>query len=912
MNIMVRDWQALNRLLDAALSLPAVERASWLESLNSEHDALKPVLRELLSRPDLAETGNFLNSLPKITGGQPKPEAAAAPGDLIGPYRLVRMLGAGGMGSVWLAERNDDLLKRTVALKMPHLAGELTGLAERMARERNILAALEHPNIARLYDAGLASDGRPYLALEYIEGLPVERYCTEHQSSIRERLGLAMQVARAMAYAHAHLVVHRDLKPSNILVGGDGQVHLLDFGIATLLSNQIAEQKLLADTSLTRQVGAALTPDYASPEHIRGEPVSTTSDVYSLGVILYELLAGRRPYEFKGTDLLSLSQTIHSVEPCAPSEATADRTVRRALRGDLDTIVLKALRKAPAERYATVAELADDIERYLHGEPVLAQPDRVAYRVVKFVQRNRVAAIAAVLVAVSLCGGMVATMWQAQRAVVQRRIAQAAQARAERRFHEVRQLAHSILFDYHDAIKDLPGATPVRARLVHDALDYFDRLAKEARDDTMLQRELATAYERVGNIQGGTMFANLGDTRGALESEHKALSLREQIVAADPHNVAARRELALSERTVGILEWETGNIQQALQHVEGALTTLQAIAAESSSSVESRLELAKTYDYLGRILQEQGEPANAQKEYATSVGILEKLRLAEPDNTQILRALSVVREQAGSALTVTGDLAGALAHHREALKLRERLAAASPLNADYKRTVLVSWYNIGEVLSMLGDTRQALDSYRRDLEIAEGLLAADPKNEEYRGDVAYASIRVGDMLAALGRPVGALGNYRRSLAMREADVRSDPTNLWKRSSLIEAHAKISGVLVAGDPPAALAEANRTLALMEATDVDPQNAVIRSFFAETYANLGDVHAALAAGGADSGTRWRVAREMLRRAEVIWRALDERGALSSNDVKRRKAAAVSSARTEKHLRNVAAVNANHTSP
>ncbi len=903
MTIASFDWVELSWLLDTALSLTPRAREQWLAGLGLEHVALKGLLSDLLTRQDLSESGDFLARLPEIESVTPMPHAAAAPGDMVGPYLLERLIGSGGMGSVWLAMRADGLLQRKVALKLPHLGAPTRGLVERMARERNILAVLEHPNIARLYDAGITSESLSYLALEYVEGEPIDTYCRNHGLDLRARLELIIQVARAVAYAHAHLIVHRDLKPSNIVVDREGKVRLLDFGIAALLNESDAELQL-ADTSLTRQIGGAWTAHYASPEQVRGEPVSTSTDVYSLGVVLYELLTGRWPYELKRGDFLGTANTILTTEPPAPSRISENASVSRKLQGDLDVIALKSLKKDVSQRYATMAEFADDIERHLRGEPVHAQADSLAYRAAKFARRNRIATISGALIAASLCLGMVATLWQAQRARFEEQAAKAAQARAEQRFNDVRQLAHSLLFDYHDAIKDLPGATPVRARLVQDALKYLDSLAKESAGEPALQSELATAYERVGNIQGGTMFANLGDTRGALESEERALALRRQIVTSAPEDYDAKKDLALSYRTVGILEWETGDMQSALSQVDKALQILDPIAGKPSAPDGLRGELAKTHDYIGRILADKGDAKEAQDHYATSIGLFEELLRADPTNQQLLRSLSVMREQVGTAFMLTGDLNDALASHQEALKLREQLSAAAPLNADYQRTIAVSLYNIGEVLSALGRTRDALESYRRDAVVAEKLFTADPANDEYRGDVSYSHIRIGDMLDKLGRPTEALRDYNRSLAMLEEGVRNDPSNLWKRSSLIEAHTKISRVLVRPNPAQAAVEARAARNLMGSTDLDPENAAIQSFFATTYADLADIYAALAKdAGMQSHARWLTARDMHGQAEEIWRALEHRGALSSDDRARRARAQTTTADVETHLQKTA---------
>ncbi|MFT3663747.1 protein kinase domain-containing protein [Piscinibacter sp.] len=391
------DWPAVSALLDELLALPPAERDSFVQALDGESARYRDTLRHLLAQSAGKETADLLATLPRVALPGLGDEPGA--GQQVGPYRLLRELGAGGMGAVWLAERADGTLKRQVALKLPRLAWG-AGLAERMARERDILAALEHPHIARLYDAGADDHGRPYLALEYVEGQPIDAYASAHGLNVRQRLELLLQVAAAVAFAHSRLVVHRDLKPSNILVTADGQARLLDFGIAKLMEGGTANE-----TQLTRQAGRALTLAYASPEQIKGEAIGTASDVYSLGVVAYELLAGVRPYKLKRGSAAELEEAIAAVDPPRASDAAVDAQARKALRGDLDAILNKALKKDPAQRYATVEAFIDDVQAALASRPVKARPDGWAYRARKFVARNRAAvASAALLLAVAAVG----------------------------------------------------------------------------------------------------------------------------------------------------------------------------------------------------------------------------------------------------------------------------------------------------------------------------------------------------------------------------------------------------------------------------------------------------------------------------------------------------------------------------
>jgi serine/threonine-protein kinase len=424
-------WAAFSRLLDEALELPAGERVGWLEGLGAEHEPLKSALRAVLVRSAGVETAQWLATLPHTAGAASLADASDLRAEaLVGPYRLLREIGTGGMGAVWLAERADGTLKRQVALKLPR-ASWSHGLAERMVRERDILAALEHPHIARLYDAGTDAQGRPYLALEYVEGQPIDAYCRQRSLDTEARLQLLLQVAQAVAFAHSRLVVHRDLKPSNILVTADGQVRLLDFGIAKLM-----EGERTAETQLTQLAGRALTLDYASPEQIRGEPIGTASDVYSLGVVAYELLAGAKPYKLKRGSAAELEEAIASLDAPLASAAATDSQARKELKGDLDAILSQALKKDPDQRYATIDALARDVERHLAGQRVVARADSLAYRVSRFARRYRTPLAAAAitvaafglaigvgataLVILALLLGLGAALWQTRKAAQER------------------------------------------------------------------------------------------------------------------------------------------------------------------------------------------------------------------------------------------------------------------------------------------------------------------------------------------------------------------------------------------------------------------------------------------------------------------------------------------------------------
>ena len=435
------------------------------------------------------------------------PDTSASPyqGRLIGHYRLRQRIGEGGMGEVYLAEREDQFRQR-VAVKLIRPGMASPEVVRRFVIERQTLAALNHPHIVRLVDGGATDEGLPYLVVDYVDGIPIDRYCDQHKLSISQRLGIFIESCVAVHHAHQSLIVHCDLKPGNILVTEEGSPMLLDFGIAKLLDP--TSMGISAQAALTRQ--RAFTPDYASPEQLRGEPVTTATDIYALGVVLYELLTGHSPYRATTGSLADWirsvceqdaeppSTVIHRVtetaaeedqpaETLTPEKVSQSRegdpqTLHRRLRGDLDAIVLKALRKDPRERYGSVDQLAEDIRRHLAGRPVLARKSTTGYVARKFFARHKLGVAAAVLVLLTLAGGLASTLWESHVAA--------------RRFEDVRRLAHTFLFDVHDAIQDLPGSTAARALIAKTGTEYLDRLARDSGGDPSLDLELAEATTR--------------------------------------------------------------------------------------------------------------------------------------------------------------------------------------------------------------------------------------------------------------------------------------------------------------------------------------------------------------------------------------------------------------------------------
>jgi tetratricopeptide (TPR) repeat protein/tRNA A-37 threonylcarbamoyl transferase component Bud32 len=408
------DWHRLNALLKDALELDAAARSEWLATLPPAAQDLRPMLERLLDTKLPDGTSQTLKPVVAMAGAAMAAMRAEQPGDRIGPWRLDRLLAEGGMGTVWVAQRADGVMKRTAALKLPRAEWIDRGLRERIARERTILARLQHPHIAVLYDAGIGADGRPYLALEYVDGQPIDAHCRglDPHATVR----LFVLVVRAVAHAHAQLVIHRDIKPSNVLVGPDGTPKLLDFGISKLLEG---DAPMAEETALTHLNGRALTLAYAAPEQVLGEPVAVTADVYALGVLLFELLAQTRRY--RAHDRRELEAEVLRGDLRLPSAAAPERARARLLRGDLDAVVATALRREPTARYQSAAAFADDLESWLGGRPVRARPDTGAYRLRKFATRNRLPVAAGATVVLALAAGLGAALWQAGEAREQAR-----------------------------------------------------------------------------------------------------------------------------------------------------------------------------------------------------------------------------------------------------------------------------------------------------------------------------------------------------------------------------------------------------------------------------------------------------------------------------------------------------------
>ena len=864
-------WERISPVLDAALECLPHERASCLSAACGGDEQLRVDVERLLAVAD--EDNLWLDQGAAERFGALLPETTAeddATGRQIGSFRLLQEVGRGGMGVVYRAERVGRQFEQQVALKLVKRGMDTDFVLARFFAERQILASLAHPNIARLLDGGTTDDGRPYFVMEYIEGEPIDRFAQARNLSIPARLELFLSVCDAVGYAHQQLVVHRDLKPLNIMVTPEGVPKLLDFGIARLLQDD--------GDGATSTVVRALTPEYASPEQVEGRRAATASDVYSLGVVLYELLTGTLPYVFRSRSPEDVAEAIRTTEPPRPSTraTTFPARVQRGLRGDLDTIVLMALRKEPERRYVSVERFAADIRRHLAGLPVTARADTFRYRTGKFVRRNAVAVGAAATIALLLVAGSGAVAWQA-------RIANLNAQRATGRFNELRSLARSVLFDYHDAVRDLPGSTPVRERMVKDGLEYLDKLSKEADDDRTLRRELAQGYLRMGEVQGGTMLSSLGNTSGSIASLKKAVAILDPLVREDSTDVTSIEDLAGVTRMLGMTLWEMGDPQAGLEHMRASVRLLAILATRPPVAADTRFRLHASQDYLGQIQAGLGDRSGAKVSYEASLAALDSMPATDRSTVRVRRGYSVAYEHLGMLLFDMAQFPAALENVHRAVELRRQLARDEPLNTDFRFITGIALYNEGEILAASGRTADAEARYRENLALHAALERSDPASEQYRGGLAYAEVRVGDMLARQGRHAEALAFFRQASARRIGDVTSDSANLWKRAALIEADARIAQTVArTGSPPQAAQLLGRVTAFMDGTTVDTSDAVIRTFFAETDGGLAGAWAALASRA--SGLKADACRHSARlfaKSTGTWADMARRGIASPLD-------------------------------
>jgi len=886
-------------LFAAACDLDLNEREAFLARECADRPALLAEVTALFQAHQEVQRDGFMQQ----SALEQQARAAASgltyqdrAGQVAGRYRFLNLIGEGGMGEVYRAE--DTELHRQVAVKLIRSALKTKEILRRFNNERQILAQLNHEHIARLFDAGMTDDGVPFLVMEYVDGEPIDGYCREQEISVDERLKLFRSVCSAVQYAHQHLIVHRDLKPSNVLVTRDGQAKLLDFGIAKLLD-------ATTETDATTTVLRVMTPEYASPEQVKGEAVTTATDLYALGVLLYELLTGARPYRITRRTTDAVIKAICEQEPVKPSEAVKseppsiagghDRStsarplpqavLTKALRGELDNIVLKALRKEPSRRYQSVAEFSEDLRRFIDHEPVSARKDTFSYRASKFIQRNKVSATATAAVVLVLIAGGVATAWEAHKARLQSAI-------AEERFNEVRQLAHSVIFDYHDAIATLPGSTKVREQMVKDSLNYLDKLAQQAGGDSGLLREIASAYLRVGDVQGRPYYANLGDTSGALESYGKSITIRERLSALAPKDADLRAELAMSYERFGRLNVSLGKPAVAIENLQKASAIYEELVRRDPANRPVRGELALVDSDLGIALgasatNSLGDLGKGMEYQGKALDILKVLVAEEPTNPTYRKYMGGVYNFIASLNVDSGKPAEALDNYRKAIAIDQLMGGENASDNYTRRELAVDYSNVCSTMRSIGDFAGSLENGRQALAIFEKTAAADPSDANIAEDLAIMHQNIAVTLTKLNDLAGAEEHYHTSLRILEDLSAKSPANselqlrkAWGYYRLSEAQSLEGDVAQAND------NVQQARSILEtAFQANPKNTTAARYLAVVYSQVGKCQTLLGSEHNLSARQridhWQDARDFYQKGLDIWQDLKNKGTLSPAD-------------------------------
>jgi eukaryotic-like serine/threonine-protein kinase len=760
-------FDQVESLFHGSLLLPeGADRSAWIEAQCRGDSELVLEVRSLLEAHAKMEAANQ-------TAPQPAPSIPTAS---FGSYRAAELLGRGGMSSVYLARRADGQFEQTVALKI--MAGYLRGpeFLRRFEIERQLLATLNHNNITRLLDGGVSSAGDPFLITEYVDGHRIDRWCDDRKLDVRARLKIFLQVCDAVDYAHRNLIVHRDLKPANILVNSEGLVKLLDFGTASLLATEDV-------VTMTRT--RMLTPRYASPEQLRGERVNIATDVFSLGVVLYELVCGAWPFGDPASVLSELNRATGTVHANPPSsvvtEESAERRsapheqLRRTLKGDVSAIVLKALEQDAGRRYESVRQFAADISSFLEGRPVEAHSQTAFYRAGKFIRRRWLAVAAAAVFVFGLSGATFVALRQA-------RIAQA-------RYSELRSLTTTLLFELKDAINDVPGSTPAQKILVTRVVGSLDTLARQSAHDPKLQLDLAEGYRQLGELQGSPYGQNLGDAKGALANLAKARSLAEQQLTADPTGLASLHAAALIERTTGEVYFGIGQSKDAVSHLEAGANFAEQMIGNSSPSttaIPELLEAAIIHQVLGDVYGQPGtaslgDPAQAAVHYRRSAELDEMMVRKDPNMLRARRGIALSRMKLGD-LVHFGDPETALDDYRQGLNTFDSLPPDELKRPATLRLREQDLRKVGETLRDLQQWSDAKPYLTQCQAYFESSLAADPDDKRAKYDLVVILEAVMRFYDLQGKTEQARNVSERMVALMNDLIRDEPANeTWQMS-----------------------------------------------------------------------------------------------------------------------------------
>jgi eukaryotic-like serine/threonine-protein kinase len=665
-------WKLIQEIFEGALERDAKGRSEYIANACNGDAKLQSEVESLLAS-DL-DAGDVLQSL--IAADIRDLEQRSTSSELsqqLGPYRLLREIDSGGMGVVYLAVRSDDQYFQIVAIKMIRKGFESASLLQRFRAERQILANLSHPNIGAILDGGESKDGRPFIVMEYVEGQPITMACEMRDLSIKQRIELFRAVCSAVHYAHQKLIIHRDIKPSNVLVTPQGVVKLIDFGVSKSLTPEL----IPGGVPKTETFQRLLTPDYASPEQLLGRELTTSTDIYSLGVLLYELLTGSRPYCLTNLSPAAAERVVCDPEIRKPSSVRdlAPGT-RKELTGDLDRIVLTAMDANPSRRYQSAQHLEEDLVRFLQGKPISARKPTVAYRLGKFAKRHRTAVMTTCAAVLVLCASLVYHSWQSRR--------------DDARVKQVQTLANTTLSDIAEKLQQSSASVESQALLLHGALNYLEQLRRDSGNDPRLLLELSKAYDRVGDLEGSPFGANLGNPTAAMARYRDALQ-----IAAEAHarlrDEPSTRTLIEAYQRLGRIESSQGNLGPAEQHYEQCLALTRAFWQQRPEDRGRRDLLGMNYLGLGEVKFNNREPDKALPNFRAALGIVGSEMNGNEEHDQ---ALSRLYMRIGRTLNELGPGAEAVANFRKAVTLAENLAGRSPRPKQAKRSLFAAYHTL--------------------------------------------------------------------------------------------------------------------------------------------------------------------------------------------------------------------------
>lgn len=746
----------LERLFAAAVCLSAGERQDFL-ARECGDPTIKEELESLLHFDDRAE--EVLEGVIASGAASFLAYKGFQPGDRAGPYRILSQIGHGGMGEVYLAERADGKFARRVAIKVLFGGPDRKAMAESLQQEYRILARLEHPNIARMLDAGSARSGLPYFVMEYVDGEPIDDYCIKHQLSVEQRLRLMLPVCDAVHFAHQNLIVHRDLKPRNILVDASGSPRLLDFGIAKMLGEATSGR---ADTA-----AFMLTPEYASPEQAHGDAVSTATDIYSIGAIVYKLLTGVPPHQLEGRNPIESLKVICEEQVRRPSQ------IQPGLSRELDDLVRMAMAPEPSERYRSADRLAADIENWLANCPLAARRDTALYRASKFVRRHWIAVSCSSAAVLALAAATTFATWEARR--------------AERRFADVRHLANVSLLEIEGAMHNVAGATKARLLAVRTAEEYLEQLSKEANGDPGLTRELSGAYEKLGDILGNPDAGNVGNAADAVHRYRQAEALLQSLHAGDDGSSQDAMSLAEILNKLTEVESRTADEGRARRDSDASLALTSRIAQMRPQDSRAGHLLATATMNKARLEMRSKELPAGERDMQTALAI--ETNLAESSHSRDDRvSLAMAYRMAGTLLEQLHDYDRALEMCSRAAVLYGQLAAEDPLDSDLRRNRMVALTTAGSIQSELAHNGNvgfplAIATQRQAWAIASDAAAADPANAEALSDMAAVAVRLAHTLADARRYSEALPLLDRAISASSELVERDPANRDYRTTL---------------------------------------------------------------------------------------------------------------------------------